>query len=697
MATKKREDEELLRTDSTYDEADAYRQQAEKAMNDYRTAQFAYDQNLDPAYLAAKESYEKQAAKAAKNTSAQAAKLTGGYGNSYGAVAAQQQYNDAIGKLNEIVPQLEANAYNRYLADQNRNLALADYYTGRSDTAYARAYNEGRDERSDEWEDILHERQQTEWAQSDEARALDLEWQSLTRKRQQEEWSQADEDRLYTLAQIAAENGDYSKLDALGIDTTDLRADMQAERIWRDKERNQQELDWAMDNQERALDQVWTDQQRERQKTEWMQSDEDRALNQIWNEIMQRRQVEEWNQADEDRAYNIALIAAENGDYSKLNALGIDTSDLERKQAADEAWTEKQRARQETEWAQSDEARALDLEWQALSRKRQQEEWNQADEDRAYNIALIAAENGDYSKLNALGIDTSDLERKQAADEAWTEKQRTRQETEWEQADEDRAQAQVWNELLKKRQMAEWDQADEEHAWNIAVTAAEAGDYSKLSSLGVDVSSQQKKANMELALQMAQYGDYSLLEALGVNTSYVRKMQQADVLAAEQTLGTTLSGTYGMQTAGSAGTGAASVSSASGSLEEIARAVLRGDYGNGSARRQALTAAGYDPDAVQAVVNSLLGGSSSGGSSSSGSGSSSGGSRSSGSGSSGSSASSSALSAQEINQLYKNTYQLNNLTPLGSTGDGGVTCRDANGKICYAYYNPDKRKIEVYY
>lgn len=43
------------------------------------------------------------------------------------------------------------------------------------------------------------------------------------------------------------------------------------------------------------------------------------------------------------------------------------------------------------------------------------------------------------------------------------------------------------------------------------------------------------------------------------------------------------------------------------SLDDIARAVIRGDYGNGADRRQALANAGYDYDAVQARVNQLLG------------------------------------------------------------------------------------------
>jgi hypothetical protein len=42
-------------------------------------------------------------------------------------------------------------------------------------------------------------------------------------------------------------------------------------------------------------------------------------------------------------------------------------------------------------------------------------------------------------------------------------------------------------------------------------------------------------------------------------------------------------------------------------LNAIADAVIRGDYGNGESRRQRIIAAGYDYNAVQALVNKKLG------------------------------------------------------------------------------------------
>ena len=43
------------------------------------------------------------------------------------------------------------------------------------------------------------------------------------------------------------------------------------------------------------------------------------------------------------------------------------------------------------------------------------------------------------------------------------------------------------------------------------------------------------------------------------------------------------------------------------SIDEIAREVIRGDWGNGADRKNRLTYAGYDYAAVQAKVNELLG------------------------------------------------------------------------------------------
>lgn len=71
---------------------------------------------------------------------------------------------------------------------------------------------------------------------------------------------------------------------------------------------------------------------------------------------------------------------------------------------------------------------------------------------------------------------------------------------------------------------------------------------------------------------------------------------------------------YGGGSSGGSGKGSSSKGSSGGtSLYDVAMAVIRGDYGNGDARKKALAAAGYDPAEVQAAVNKLIAGGAPGG------------------------------------------------------------------------------------
>jgi len=53
-------------------------------------------------------------------------------------------------------------------------------------------------------------------------------------------------------------------------------------------------------------------------------------------------------------------------------------------------------------------------------------------------------------------------------------------------------------------------------------------------------------------------------------------------------------------------TGTAVATATKKSIDEIAKEVIRGDWGNGAEREKKLKAAGYDYDAVQKRVNELL-------------------------------------------------------------------------------------------
>lgn len=75
---------------------------------------FSYDFNADALYNQYKDRYMEQGKQAMMDTVGQAAALTGGYGNSYGATAGNQAYQKYLQGLNDIIPELYDRAYNRY-------------------------------------------------------------------------------------------------------------------------------------------------------------------------------------------------------------------------------------------------------------------------------------------------------------------------------------------------------------------------------------------------------------------------------------------------------------------------------------------------------------------------------------------------------------------------------------------------------
>lgn len=99
---------------------------------------FSYDFNNDPIFKSLSASYMQQARDAASNASALAAARTGGYGNSYGATAAAQQYNRALNDLYDQIPDLEQAAYNRWQNQKNDLYTQAGNYQTLANDAYSR-------------------------------------------------------------------------------------------------------------------------------------------------------------------------------------------------------------------------------------------------------------------------------------------------------------------------------------------------------------------------------------------------------------------------------------------------------------------------------------------------------------------------------------------------------------------------------
>ena len=106
---------------------------------------FFYDLGKDPVYRQAREQYQTAGRLAMQDTMGRAAALTGGYGSSYSQQAGQQAYSAYLQKLNEIVPELYAQAQEQWKSGET---ALYDRYqllSGREQSDYARY----RDQMSD--------------------------------------------------------------------------------------------------------------------------------------------------------------------------------------------------------------------------------------------------------------------------------------------------------------------------------------------------------------------------------------------------------------------------------------------------------------------------------------------------------------------------------------------------------------------
>ncbi|MDD6644263.1 MAG: hypothetical protein ACI3VU_02040 [Faecousia sp.] len=99
---------------------------------------FSYDLDGDALYQQYKDQYLQQGKLAMQDTMGQAAALTGGYGNSYAQTVGQQAYNQYLGQLNAVVPELYSLARSRYTQEGNDLWNLYNAYADREAQDYSR-------------------------------------------------------------------------------------------------------------------------------------------------------------------------------------------------------------------------------------------------------------------------------------------------------------------------------------------------------------------------------------------------------------------------------------------------------------------------------------------------------------------------------------------------------------------------------
>ena len=137
--------------------------------------EFQYDVNGDALYNMYKDRYVNLGQKAMMDTMGQAAKLTGGYGNSNAQMVGQQAYQSYLQGLVDKIPELaqlaenrynqqgqnlynqysllsqqEQNAYNQWLQGYNQWLTERDFLSGRYDTERGYDYGVYRDTVADQ-------------------------------------------------------------------------------------------------------------------------------------------------------------------------------------------------------------------------------------------------------------------------------------------------------------------------------------------------------------------------------------------------------------------------------------------------------------------------------------------------------------------------------------------------------------------
>lgn len=129
----------------------SYAQQIQDLLNKVTNREkFSYDMNADPLYQQYKDQYTQQGQMAMMDTMANAASLTGGYGNSYASTAGNQAYQAYLGQINNVIPELYNAAYNRYRDEGNDMYQQLGVLQGLEESEYGKY----RDTVSDYYTDL---------------------------------------------------------------------------------------------------------------------------------------------------------------------------------------------------------------------------------------------------------------------------------------------------------------------------------------------------------------------------------------------------------------------------------------------------------------------------------------------------------------------------------------------------------------
>ncbi len=128
-----------------------YGKKRDKVLDEYLERKpFEFNINTDKLYSQYADQYKRQGEAAMRDTVAEAAAKTGGYASSYAVNAGAQAYGKYLDKLNEIVPTLEAAAYEKYsdeLKTKKDSVDILDKLDGKEYDIYRDKVDDYKDER----------------------------------------------------------------------------------------------------------------------------------------------------------------------------------------------------------------------------------------------------------------------------------------------------------------------------------------------------------------------------------------------------------------------------------------------------------------------------------------------------------------------------------------------------------------------
>lgn len=175
---------------------------------------FQYDAANDPLYQQYRQMYVQQGRQAMADTMGQAAGLTGGYGSTYSQAAGQQQYDAYLQQLNQVVPELYAQARQAYNDEGDRLLQQYQTTGDLRDDEYSRY----QDQLSNWWKDLSY---QADRADTEYSRGAENWWNAENAGRQDREFAyQQKKDAYSNLVSLIGATG-YSpsqqELEAAGM------------------------------------------------------------------------------------------------------------------------------------------------------------------------------------------------------------------------------------------------------------------------------------------------------------------------------------------------------------------------------------------------------------------------------------------------------------------------------------------------